>query len=67
MEVVSRTVRRDGRASFFALCANQDRLGIIVTFLAVLELVRRTRLRVVQDAAFGDIELLPVTEEDRAA
>lgn len=67
MEVVARAVRRDGKASFFALCAEQDRVGIIVTFLAVLELVRRGRLRVAQDAAFTDIELLPVTEEDRAA
>jgi segregation and condensation protein A len=67
MEMVARTVRRDGRASFFALCEGQDRVAIIVTFLAVLELVRRSRLRVAQDAAFGDIELLPIPEEDRAA
>lgn len=67
MEVVARVVRRDGRASFFALCEGHDRVGIIVTFLAVLELVRRTRLRVAQDAPFGDIELLPIPEEDRAA
>ncbi|HTJ25923.1 MAG TPA: segregation/condensation protein A [Candidatus Limnocylindria bacterium] len=67
MEVVARVVRRDGRASFFALCEGHDRVGIIVTFLAVLELVRRSRLRVAQDAPFGDIELLPIPEEDRAA
>ncbi len=68
MEVVARTVRRAGRASFFGLCANLDRVAIIVTFLAVLELVRRARLRVAQSAAFEDIELLPVPEnDDRAA
>jgi segregation and condensation protein A len=67
MEIVARAVRRDGRASFFALCEGHDRVGIIVTFLAVLELVRRTRLRVSQESAFGDIELLPIPEEDRAA
>jgi segregation and condensation protein A len=67
MDVVARAVRRDGRASFFALCTDLDRPGIIVTFLAVLELVRRSRLRVAQDEAFGDIELLPISEEDRAA
>jgi chromatin segregation and condensation protein Rec8/ScpA/Scc1 (kleisin family) len=38
-----------------------------VTFLAVLELVRRARVRVAQDEAFGDIALLPVPEADRAA
>jgi len=59
MELVSKTVRRDGRASFFALVAHGDRFTIIVTFLAVLELVRRGRVRVAQSAAFDDIDLLP--------
>ncbi len=67
MDVVARAVRRAGRASFFGLCAGLDRIAIIVTFLAVLELVRRERIRVAQDVAFEDIELLAVPEEDRAA
>jgi segregation and condensation protein A len=60
MEFVARTVRTAGRASFFALCAELDRVGIIVTFLAVLELVRRGRLGFTQSAAFDDIELVPL-------
>jgi segregation and condensation protein A len=67
MDLVTRAVRRAGRASFFSLCAGLDRVAIIVTFLAVLELVRRERIHVAQDAAFGDIELLLVPQEDRAA
>lgn len=67
MDLVARAVRRDGRSSFFALCAGLDRVAIIVTFLAVLELVRRERLRIAQDEAFGDIELLPVPQETHAA
>jgi segregation and condensation protein A len=67
MDLVARAVRREGRASFFGLCAGLDRVAIIVTFLAVLELVRRARIRVAQDEAFGDIALLPAPEEDRAA
>lgn len=59
MEIVARAVRTHGRASFFALCGELDRVGIIVTFLAVLELVRRGRLAVAQSGAFEDIELLP--------
>lgn len=59
MDIVSRTIRRDGKASFFALVANGDRFTIIVTFLAVLELVRRGRIFVAQGAPFGDIELMP--------
>jgi len=60
MEYVMRTVRTSGRAGFFALVERLDRAGIIVTFLAVLELVRRGRVAVTQVAARGDIELLPV-------
>ncbi|GAC1415801.1 MAG: segregation/condensation protein A [Candidatus Velthaea sp.] len=59
MEIVVRAVRTHGRASFFALVENLDRVGIIVTFLAVLELVRRGRLAFAQSNAFDDIELLP--------
>ena len=68
MDLVTRAVRRDGRASFFSLVVNGDRFTIIVTFLAVLELVRRGRLTVAQGAAFDDIELLPapVAEVARA-
>jgi segregation and condensation protein A len=67
MDVVMRAVRRLGTASFLDLCADLDRLAIIVTFLAVLELVRRERIRVAQSEPFGDIALLAVPQEDRAA
>jgi segregation and condensation protein A len=60
MEFVVRTLRTSGRARFFALVEGLDRAGIIVTFLAVLELVRRGRIAFTQAAAFGDIELLPI-------
>jgi segregation and condensation protein A len=59
MDAVAKAVRREGRASFFALVDGGDRFTIIVTFLAVLELVRRGRLFVRQSAAFDDIDLLP--------
>ncbi|MGA2396310.1 MAG: segregation/condensation protein A [Candidatus Lustribacter sp.] len=59
MDLVAKTVRRDGRASFFALIAGGDRFTIIVTFLALLELVRRGRIHVTQSGPFGDIDLLP--------
>ena len=63
----ARAVRRAGRVSFLELCAGLDRLAVIVTFLAILELVRRERIVVVQAEAFADIELLGVPEGDRAA
>jgi segregation and condensation protein A len=59
MDLVAKKVRREGRASFFALVANGDRFTIIVTFLAILELVRGGRIVVEQSGAFDDIDLLP--------
>ena len=45
-----------GRLSFDALCEDcQSRLEVVVTFLAVLELIRRGRARVRQSALFEEI------------
>jgi segregation and condensation protein A len=66
MDLVSKTIRRDGRASFFELVSDGDRFTIIVTFLAVLELVRRGRVIVSQTAAFDDITLVPAPPADVA-
>ena len=62
-----RTVRREGRATFFGLCAGLSRQAIIVTFLALLELVRRERVRIEQAESFSDIEILPMEMTGRAA
>lgn len=51
---------RAGAVSFFALCETFDRIAIIVTFLAILELIRRNRIMVEQETTFGDIRLRPV-------
>lgn len=64
MEAVVRAIRRDGRASFFALCAGGDAATIIVTFLAVLELVRRGRVFVRQSDAFADIDVVPAAPQE---
>jgi segregation and condensation protein A len=60
MEFVMRTLRTTGNVRFFTLVERLDRAGIIVTFLAILELVRRGRVGFAQRAAFDDIELSPV-------
>ena len=51
---------RAGAVSFFGLCEALDRIAVIVTFLAILELIRRNRILVEQETAFGDISLHPV-------
>jgi segregation and condensation protein A len=58
MEFVMRTLRAAGRATFFALVEHLDRPAVIVTFLAILELVRRGRVSFAQPQAFEDVELL---------
>jgi segregation and condensation protein A len=69
-------LRRRGRASFRSLAAGADRLGVIVRFLAVLELVKRGEADVAQEGTFGTIEVRwlgerseapPVDEYDGAA
>lgn len=46
------------RANFELLCDDcQTRLEVVITFLSILELIRRGRVWVQQEIAFGEIEL----------
>jgi segregation and condensation protein A len=59
MDYIMRRIKESGEVTFSALC---DELGmtrdvIIVTFLAILELIRRRRLGFEQPQAFDDIRL----------
>ena len=57
-------VRNGGRMSFETLLEEcRSRLEMIVTFLALLELLKMNRLSAIQDANFGDIVLAPPTDE----
>jgi segregation and condensation protein A len=46
------------------LDTRHTRLEVVVTFLAMLELVKRRYLKATQEALFGDIELIPAEEWD---
>jgi segregation and condensation protein A len=53
-------LRQSGRTSFRAMLSGaRTRLEIVVSFLAVLELVKRRQVVVQQAELFGDIEVLP--------
>lgn len=56
MEHVLTIVRAGITSSFFSLVRDYDRVGTIVTFLAILELVRQGRLTIAQQGE-DDIEL----------
>ncbi len=64
MDYIVRALTEHGEVLFSALCRELGftREIVIVTFLAVLELVRRHRVTYRQPAAFDDIRLLPVTK-----
>ena len=64
MDSVLERVRRDGQVAFLSLFDPEasPKGEIIVTFLAVLELLRQHRIIVYQNAAFHEITILPSKE-----
>ena len=64
MDYVLERTRKEGQVSFVTLFAEDAPKGeIIVTFLALLELLRQHRVIVYQNAAFHEITILPSKEE----
>ncbi len=60
---LSERLSRRGRLSFRRfISACRSRTEVIVSFMAVLELIKGLRLRAEQDAAFGDISLVALEE-----
>ncbi len=58
---IQHTLRSEGRVQFFELLKEAtSRVEIVVTFLAVLELVKQRRVIAAQEKLFGDIVLEPV-------
>ena len=71
IRLIARTLRTgSGTASFQDMLANaRTRMEIVVTFLAVLELVKRRKIEARQEQVFGQIELRSISEwkEDELA
>jgi segregation and condensation protein A len=52
-----------GKTSFVQMLSGaQTRMEIVVTFLAMLELIKRRKIEVRQQEAFGDIEVIAISE-----
>ena len=61
MNLIERMLRYRPSISFKRMLHRaHDRVEIIVTFLAVLELLRRRKVEVQQDQLFGDILIVPM-------
>lgn len=54
---IMEVLRRDGKVDFMRLAAGRPRLVIVVTFIAILELIKNRRIRVRQSNQFGTIEI----------
>ncbi|MBV8364725.1 MAG: segregation/condensation protein A [Candidatus Eremiobacteraeota bacterium] len=57
MDFIMLRIRQSGEALFSELCSGLGRESIIVTFLAILELIRRRRVDFEQAEAFEDIRI----------
>jgi len=61
MDFIMQRIRQSGEVLFSELCRDLGRESIIVTFLAILELIRRRRVNFEQPEAFDDIRLFRMT------
>jgi segregation and condensation protein A len=60
ISVIVNSLRKQSSLSFLTLLGKRrTRLDVVVTFLAMLELVKRRFIRAQQDNLFGDITLVP--------
>ncbi len=67
IEYVLERLDREKRVRFTSLFYDTSTRGeIVVTFLAVLELIRLKQIQAVQESVFGDIELIRVNHEPSA-
>jgi segregation and condensation protein A len=61
--LITHKLRSEGSASFMTLLGeNYSRVDVVVTFLALLELVKRFHIRAVQDDLFSDIRIEPTDD-----
>ena len=58
MESIAEDLNQTGSIRFFELFSSEDREMIIVTFLAILELARLGKVRLLQESPGGDILIL---------
>lgn len=61
--LIFHSLRRKGRMGFAELLrASRSRLEVVVSFLAVLELIKQRQVMALQEESFGEIEIVPGAE-----
>ncbi|MBN2045185.1 MAG: segregation/condensation protein A [Anaerolineales bacterium] len=64
---IRRKLSTEGSATFSSLLGDDyTRVEVVVTFLALLELVRRFQIKAVQDGTFDDIRIVPTEDWDES-
>ncbi len=64
VDLITQRLERDGRVSFRGIIEEcGTRMEVIISFMAVLELIKSRVLEALQDAAFADIILVPSDED----
>lgn len=67
-EIWRRLTDRAGRVSFDELFDEDvSRVDVVITFVALLELLKMRRVKVRQRAAFGPIDIIPILEKEADA
>lgn len=67
INAITETLEFQGTTTFQAIFAGRtDRSEVVGLFLALLELIRRQRVRAEQDRSFGTIYLFPIVEIEEA-
>lgn len=65
ISLIAQVLRQVGRTTFRSLLRRRaSRVDIVVTFLALLELIKRSLVQVRQEALFADIEIEPTSAWD---
>jgi segregation and condensation protein A len=64
IHTIIEALQQKGTATFWTLLKNRSRIEIVVTFLAMLELIKRRTIDASQASLFEDINIQPVGELD---
>jgi segregation and condensation protein A len=67
IRVIVEALKIYGSSSFQGVLTNRSRLEIVVTFLAMLELIKRNAIQVEQNGLFGNINLTAIGALDDTA
>ena len=64
IQSIVKTLKSKQKTSFKKMLTTTNRIEIVITFLALLELVKRNMVQATQETIFSDIEMISIAEID---